>query len=176
VANVVVPTPEYVRFATHYGFRPDFCEAADPESKGMVERPGTPLLAHLVNASSAGLLDRQLSPDSFDPDHQLRVGPAAHAVDQLQQLQRRLQLLLAQLAESEPGSLTGEVDPPLVHVAVEREDQLTALLDVQAVDQTADSPPHRRGEIRHGELDHAANLAAAFTGKLAAGRGRRQCL
>jgi hypothetical protein len=28
-----VPTPDYVRFATHYGFRPDFCEAADPESK-----------------------------------------------------------------------------------------------------------------------------------------------
>ncbi|MET0729181.1 MAG: IS21 family transposase [Acidimicrobiales bacterium] len=37
VANVVVPTPDYVRFATHFGFRPDFCEAADPESKGMVE-------------------------------------------------------------------------------------------------------------------------------------------
>ncbi len=37
VANVVVPTPEYVRFAMHYGFRPDFCEGADPESKGMVE-------------------------------------------------------------------------------------------------------------------------------------------
>ena len=37
VANVVVLTPDYVRFATHYGFRPDFCEAADPESKGMVE-------------------------------------------------------------------------------------------------------------------------------------------
>ena len=37
VANVVVPTPEYVRFAGHYGFRPDFCEAADPESKGIVE-------------------------------------------------------------------------------------------------------------------------------------------
>ena len=37
VANVVVPTPDYVRFATHYGFRPDFCEAADPESKGIVE-------------------------------------------------------------------------------------------------------------------------------------------
>jgi transposase len=30
VANVVVPTAEYVRFAGHYGFRPDFCEAADP--------------------------------------------------------------------------------------------------------------------------------------------------
>jgi transposase len=37
VANVVVPTASYVRFATHYGFRPDFCEAADPESKGAVE-------------------------------------------------------------------------------------------------------------------------------------------
>jgi hypothetical protein len=37
VANVVVPHPDYVRFATHYGFRPDFCEAADPESQGMVE-------------------------------------------------------------------------------------------------------------------------------------------
>ena len=30
VANMVVPTADYVRFATHYGFRPDFCEAADP--------------------------------------------------------------------------------------------------------------------------------------------------
>jgi transposase len=37
VANVVVPTADYVRFATHYGLRPDFCEAADPESKGIVE-------------------------------------------------------------------------------------------------------------------------------------------
>jgi transposase len=37
VANVVVPSAAYVRFAAHYGFRPDFCEAADPESKGAVE-------------------------------------------------------------------------------------------------------------------------------------------
>ena len=37
VANVVVPAPEYLRLAAHYGFRPDFCEAADPESKGIVE-------------------------------------------------------------------------------------------------------------------------------------------
>jgi transposase len=35
VAGVVVPTPDYVRFATHYGFRPDFCEGADPESKAL---------------------------------------------------------------------------------------------------------------------------------------------
>jgi transposase len=37
VANVVAPTAGYVRFAAHYGFRPDFCEAADPQSKGIVE-------------------------------------------------------------------------------------------------------------------------------------------
>lgn len=37
VANRVVPTPDYVRFAAHYRFRPDFCEAGDPESKGIVE-------------------------------------------------------------------------------------------------------------------------------------------
>jgi hypothetical protein len=37
IAGVVIPTPDYVRFATHYGFRPDFCHAHDPESKGIVE-------------------------------------------------------------------------------------------------------------------------------------------
>jgi hypothetical protein len=37
VANVVVPTPDYVRLAGHYGFRPDFCQANDPASKGIVE-------------------------------------------------------------------------------------------------------------------------------------------
>lgn len=37
VAGLVVPTPDYVRFVTHYGTRPDFCEGADPESKGLVE-------------------------------------------------------------------------------------------------------------------------------------------
>lgn len=37
VANLVVPAPDYVRFATHYRFRPDFCNGNDPESKGIVE-------------------------------------------------------------------------------------------------------------------------------------------
>jgi len=37
VSNVVIPTPDYVRFATHYRFSPDFCHPADPESKGIVE-------------------------------------------------------------------------------------------------------------------------------------------
>jgi len=37
VANVVIPTAEYVRLAGHYGFTPDFCHASDPESKGIVE-------------------------------------------------------------------------------------------------------------------------------------------
>ncbi|MGH9171758.1 MAG: IS21 family transposase [Acidimicrobiales bacterium] len=37
VANLVVPTAEYVRFAAHYSFHPDFCEGGDPASKGIVE-------------------------------------------------------------------------------------------------------------------------------------------
>jgi transposase len=37
VANVVVPTPDYVRLASYYGFAPDFCHANDPQSKGIVE-------------------------------------------------------------------------------------------------------------------------------------------
>lgn len=48
VANLVVPTSDYVRFAAHYRFRPDFCEAADPESKGMVE--------HLVGYAKRDLM------------------------------------------------------------------------------------------------------------------------
>ncbi|HET6811919.1 MAG TPA: IS21 family transposase [Acidimicrobiales bacterium] len=56
VANVVIPTPAYVRFATHYGFRPDFCEAADPESKGMVE--------HLVGYSKRDLVVPATDPDN----------------------------------------------------------------------------------------------------------------
>jgi hypothetical protein len=52
VANVVVPTADYVRFATHYGFRPDFCNGADPESKGMVE--------NLVGYAKADLMVPQM--------------------------------------------------------------------------------------------------------------------
>ncbi|MFG1967661.1 IS21 family transposase [Nonomuraea sp. NPDC049028] len=48
VANKVIPTSDYVRFATHYGFRPDWCEAADPESKGIVE--------HLVGYAKRDLI------------------------------------------------------------------------------------------------------------------------
>ncbi len=40
VANVVVPTVDYVRFATHYGFRPDFCQGADPRVQGPRREPG----------------------------------------------------------------------------------------------------------------------------------------
>ena len=65
VANVVVPTPDYVRFATHYRFRPDFCEGGDPASKGIVENlvgyaksdlvvPVAPDLEHLAEANAAG--------------------------------------------------------------------------------------------------------------------------
>jgi len=65
VANVVVPAPGYLAFASHYGFRPDFCEAADPESKGVVENlvgyakvdlliPGAPF-ADLATANAAAI-------------------------------------------------------------------------------------------------------------------------
>jgi transposase len=65
VANVVVPTPDYVRFAVHYGFRPDFCEAADPESKGIVE--------NLVGYAKSDLMVPQL------PFGDLLVGNVAAA-------------------------------------------------------------------------------------------------
>jgi transposase len=66
VAGLVVPTPAYVRFATHYGFRPDFCQGADPESKGLVENlvgyvksdlmvPEELSVADLANANAKGL-------------------------------------------------------------------------------------------------------------------------
>jgi transposase len=48
VANLVVPTPDYVRFATHYRFRPDFCNGNDPASKGIVE--------HLVGYAKRDLM------------------------------------------------------------------------------------------------------------------------
>ena len=70
VANIVVPTPDYVRFATHYRFRPDFCEGGDPASKGIVENlvgyaksdlvvPAEPDVADLgaANAAARGWCD-----------------------------------------------------------------------------------------------------------------------
>ena len=65
VAGVVVPTADYVRFATHNGFRPDFCEGQDPESKGLVENlvgyvksdlmiPAELTVTDLVAANAAG--------------------------------------------------------------------------------------------------------------------------
>lgn len=54
IASMVIPTPDYVRFATHYRFSPDFCHPADPESKGIVE--------HLVGYSKRDLV----LPDSDD--------------------------------------------------------------------------------------------------------------
>jgi transposase len=47
VADVAVPAGQYVRFA-RYGFRPDFCQAADPKSKGIVE--------HLVGYAKRDLM------------------------------------------------------------------------------------------------------------------------
>lgn len=69
VAGLVVPTADYVRFATHYGFRPDFCEGNDPESKGLVENlvgyvksdlmiPAELTVADLSAANAAGAVWR----------------------------------------------------------------------------------------------------------------------
>jgi transposase len=66
VAGVVVPTPDYIRFANHYSFRPDFCEGQDPESKGLVENlvgyvksdlmiPAELSVADVVGANAAGV-------------------------------------------------------------------------------------------------------------------------
>jgi len=41
-------TGECLRFAARYGFRPDFCEAADPQSQGIVE--------HLVGYAKTDLV------------------------------------------------------------------------------------------------------------------------
>ena len=60
VANRVIPTAEYVRFALHYRFRPDFCEGADPESKGIVE--------NLVGYAKSDLLTPLLLDDVLDAD------------------------------------------------------------------------------------------------------------
>jgi transposase len=64
VANVVIPSPDYVRFAAHYRFRPDFCEAKDPESKGIVEA--------LVGYAKRDLMLPQLHLDET-PTHDLGV-------------------------------------------------------------------------------------------------------
>ena len=37
VANLVIPTEAFIAFAAHYRFAPDWCEASDPQSKGVVE-------------------------------------------------------------------------------------------------------------------------------------------
>ena len=50
VANVVVPTPDYVRLASHYGFGPDFCHASDPWENAWIESFNCLLLDDLLNA------------------------------------------------------------------------------------------------------------------------------
>ena len=89
VANVVVPAPGYVAFAGHYGFRPDFCEAADPESKGVVERlvgyakadllvpaGGWATLSEANRDAAAWCAERNATPHSeiaAVPDERLRI-------------------------------------------------------------------------------------------------------
>jgi len=62
---VVVPTPDYVRFAMHYRFRPDFCHARDPESKGIVENLVGYTKRDLMTPLLAGL---EPGPDGWNLD------------------------------------------------------------------------------------------------------------
>ena len=50
VAGLMVPAPDYVTFATHYGFTPDFCEAGDPVTMTAMVAPGLPSGAGLACA------------------------------------------------------------------------------------------------------------------------------
>jgi transposase len=65
VANVVIPSPDYVRLSLHYGFAPDFCEAADPASKGLVE--------NLVGYAKSDLM----IPEDLDSRDLVRANEAA---------------------------------------------------------------------------------------------------
>lgn len=84
VANVVVPTPDYVRLAGHYGFAPDFCHADDPQSKGVVENLcgyaqrdlAVPLLTEAAIAGTAvGLRDANAAAKAWCAE----VNAAVHA-------------------------------------------------------------------------------------------------
>jgi hypothetical protein len=69
VADVVVPTADHVRFAAYYLFRPDFCRAADPQSKGAGGVPGRLRQARPARARRAGrdrgdvLVGARVAPD-----------------------------------------------------------------------------------------------------------------
>lgn len=86
VANRVVPTGDYVRLATHYRFRPDFCEAADPESKGIVENLVgygkddllRPLLLEHSNGA-AGVLGDLAGANDHARDWCVQVNAAVHS-------------------------------------------------------------------------------------------------
>ena len=95
VANRVVPTPDLVRFATHYRFRPDFCEAHDPESKGLVENLvgyGTDDLLRPLMLDHA--LHEDASINTAIPSNRARLD----AVEQLAAVADQAGLTLIQLA------------------------------------------------------------------------------
>jgi len=108
VANVVVPHPDYVRFAAHYGFRPDFCEASDPESKGVVE--------HLVGYAKSDLVvpGGWASPEAGNRDAQewcIEVNGRVHSEIQAVPVQRLVaeKELLRPLPSLRPALRAGEI-------------------------------------------------------------------
>jgi Integrase core domain len=75
VANVLVPTPDYVRFATHYGFRPDWCEAGDPVLAPVLGQDR----GHVVRLGRVVLLG-QLFNGQWRRRHLQRLGDVPHCV------------------------------------------------------------------------------------------------
>ena len=107
VAGVVVPTAAYVRFATHYGFGPDFCEGQDPESKGIVENlvgyvksdlmiPAESTVIDLAGANTAG---REWCVEVNAAVHSEIVAVPAERLVTEAQLLRPLPSLRAQIAK-----------------------------------------------------------------------------
>ncbi len=119
VANVVVPAPAYVRFATHYRFRPDFCNGSDPESKGIVE--------NLVGYAKADLM----IPAEADVDRLDEANTAARAwcVEVNQVLHSEISAIPAERLVVEAGLLAAlpSLRPRIGRVIVRKVDRLSCV-------------------------------------------------
>ncbi len=117
VAGVVIPTPDYVRFATHYGLSPDFCHPADPESKGMVE--------HLV-----GYAKRDLPfPQDSDDLAEWNLAAVAWCAEVNSREHSEICAIPAQRLDTERGLLRGlpSARPRIGQVELRKVDKLSTI-------------------------------------------------
>jgi hypothetical protein len=118
VANVVVPTPDYVRFATHFGFRPDFCEGGDPESKGVVE--------NLAGYASTDLI---VAAGGFDDEDQANAAARAWCVEVNGQVHSEIAAVPAERLVTEAKVLRPlpSLRPPLRRGELRKVDKLSTV-------------------------------------------------